>query len=79
MRGLSVRGKSSLVLVRATDTPFYADQSSARIQSSSLSSMLSLVATGLKKVQLMVEKLDGVALPRISQATETGTRNDTDQ
>lgn len=84
MRGFLVgRMSSSLVLLRATDTPFYAEQSTARMQNNSLTSALSLVSAGLTKIQTMMEEsktaANNIAPTSTSRSGTSGAANSLDQ
>ena len=58
MRGFLVKGLSSLVILRATDSNVYNGQNMSRIQNSSLVSVVSLANAGLQKLQRLVEASD---------------------
>lgn len=71
---------NNLVLLRATDTPFYAEQSEARMQNNSLSSAMSLVSAGLSRIQKMVEDSSNTSIPpQASQSTTSEPPHNIDQ
>jgi hypothetical protein len=57
-RGFLVRGMSSLVVLRATDSNVYNGRNMSKIQSSSLVSVVSLANAAFRKLQQLVESSD---------------------
>ncbi|KAG7361276.1 hypothetical protein IV203_036376 [Nitzschia inconspicua] len=78
-RGFLVGRMSSLVLLRVTDCPFSAEQSTARMQHSSLSSAMSLVSASLNKINQMVEESNASRPPSASEPGTLVTRDNVDQ
>jgi hypothetical protein len=55
LRGFQAKGRSDLVLLRATDAPVAEGQDVTRLEASSLSSTAAILSAGLSKMETMVK------------------------